>query len=343
MCSLWVYRRKTMTPSKKTTLLIFFAGMVIAICCIAGMCLVYPGLPASSNTTEPTPILPTDTAPSLSEVPFAIDDHTSILPTQNIGSADFLKKYGHVNVPDGAKDIVYLTFNQPVSKFDDVLALDFTIYGEPFHRILKKTSFNLYSDIVTYEGRLNTSDPSTTFWITFGPSNLVHTDIPWQDSAIEVLPIQNKNFTESTEYPLHIACRQPGWDERMQDPEFANDPWVQWVNAEREKYANDPTYQPEYYWELFLVSSHYTPADTGVTVVRFEETDFQKFPELRELAENPNTEIRLSQKTYDEQTYKQYLVQKFFTFPGNDKVIIDVDGTYYEMGSTIGRVTPWDP
>ena len=335
--------------SKHRSLLTIFLIVLVACCCILGACYLIYGLPAPASASQtpppsasPTPV-PQPTAPSLADVPFAIDGHTTILPPQDTDSWDFTKQYGPVSIPDGAKDIVYLTFDKPVASFDDVIALDFTVYGEPFHRILKKTSFSLYDDIITYEGRINTSDPATTFWITFGPGNLVQTDFLWQGSGIELRPIQNRNFTESTTHPLHIACRQPGWDELMQDPEFANDPWVKWINEEHQKYDDDPNYKPESYWEVYLVNSHHTADEPDVTVVRFEETDFQRFPELRELADNPEAKVRLSRNTYDEQTYQQYLVEKFFTFPGQKTVIVEVNGKYYDMSHTVGSVSPWNP
>ncbi|MDE2522846.1 MAG: hypothetical protein O0X93_06760 [Methanocorpusculum sp.] len=330
-----------MTPSKKSSLLIFFAVIVIAVCCIAGLYLLYPGFTAAPVSTTASPTPTTSIAPDLTEVPFTIEGHTTLLPPQDTNSEDFIRTYGPVSIPDETKDIVYLTFDNPVTSFDGVIALDFTIYGEPYHRILKKTTFDLDPEIVTYEGRINTSDPATTFWITFGPGNLVHTDFPWQDSAIEVIPIQNRNFTESTDHPLHIAGRQPGWDERMQDPEFANDPWVQWINEERQKYADDPDYKPEYYWEFTLVNTFGMENDPGSTTVKFTEEDFQEVPEFREFITNPQAEIRLSEKIYDDAA-RERIYSKFSGPPGK-RVFIEIDGRYYRLSSSPGVVTPWDP
>ena len=232
-----------MTPSKKHSLsLIFLVIILIAVCCIIGIYLLSPApVPGNLSAQEPTPTVQAgNTTPSLSEVPFAIDGHTTILPFMDTDSWKFTYEYGPVTLPAGAKDMVFLTFDKPVASFDDVIALDFTIYGEPYHLILKKTTFGLDPEIVTYEGRITMSDAASVFWITFGPGNLVHTDFPCQDHPLEVIPIQNSNNTEKTEPPLHIACRQPGWDERMQDPEFANDPWVIWRNEEKKKYDEDP-------------------------------------------------------------------------------------------------------
>ena len=333
--------------SKHHSLLTIFLIVLVACCCILGACYLIYGLPAPASATQtpppsasPTPV-PQPTAPSLADVPFAIDGHTTILPPQDTDSWDFTKQYGPVSIPDGAKDIVYLTFDKPVASFDDVIALDFTVYGEPFHRILKKTSFNLYDDIITYEGRINTSDPATTFWITFGPGNLVQTDFLWQGSGIEVRQIQNKNFTESTTHPLRIACRQPGWDERMQDPEFANDPWVKWRNEEKQKYADDPNYKPEYYWEFTLVNTFGMENDPGSTTIQFTEEDFRQVPEFREFLTNPKAEIRLSEKKYDDKALEP--IYSKFSGPPGKRVFIEIDGKYYRLSSTSGVVTPWDP
>ncbi|MDU9376976.1 hypothetical protein McpSp1_16200 [Methanocorpusculaceae archaeon Sp1] len=334
-----------MTSSKKSSiLLIIVIVILVAACCIACVWLLdqSPASQPGFSTTSPTPTPAENFVPDISQVPFAIDGHTTILPSMNTDSWDFTKEYGRVTMPEGAKDVVFLTFDKPVASFDQVIALDFTIYGEPYHRILKRTNTDLSTDTFTYEGRINTSDASTTFSIVFCPNNIVLTDFPWQDSMIEVRSIQSRSFTENTTHPLHIAVRQPGWDERMQDPEFANDPWVKWVMEERQKYDDDPNYQPEYYWELYLVNSNGMEKDPGSTIVQFTEEDFLKVPELRELMKNPKGKIRLSQKTYSEDFYLQHVSSKFSGTFANPAVI-EIDGKYYRLSGSTGMVTPWDP
>ncbi|MDV0441609.1 hypothetical protein [Methanorbis furvi] len=334
-----------MTSSKKSsTLLIIVIVILVAACCIACVWLLdqSPASQPGFSTTSPTPTPSGNLVPDISQVPFAIDGHTTILPSMNTDSWDFTKEYGRVTMPEGAKDVVFLTFDKPVASFDEVIALDFTIYGEPYHRILKKESFGHDPSIVTYRGRITMSDAASDFWITFGPGNLVQTDFLWNSSSIELTPIQSRSFTENTTHPLHVAVRQPGWDERMQDPEFANDPWVKWVMEERQKYDDDPNYQPEYYWELYLVNSNGMEKDPGSTIVQFTEEDFLKVPELRGLMKNPKGKVRLSQKTYSEDFYLQHVSSKFSGTFANP-AFIEIDGKYYRLGSTTGMFTPWDP
>lgn len=130
----------------------------------------------------------------------------------------------------------------------------------------------------------------------------------------------------------------PTTDELLADnPELAAK--MTWTKTEGQKMIDDPTYRP-YHWELWLSISHGTENDEGSKIVRFEESDFVHVPELREFLTNPKAEIRLNHSTYDDETYERYVTSKFLS---DLKTFIEIDGNYYQLSTSVGRVTPWDP
>lgn len=142
------------------------------------------------------------------DVAFVIDGHTSVLLEDPL-SPEFAATYGPLSLHSSVQEYTLVTFDKPVAKFDEAIALDFTIYGESYHRILKRVSGNADPEIVTYQGRLFPEDESTHFFITFGPGNLVIASIPWNDTSIEVTPVQNRMYTEASVHPLHAVYVHP--------------------------------------------------------------------------------------------------------------------------------------
>ncbi|HJK78303.1 MAG TPA: hypothetical protein O0Y06_02875 [Methanocorpusculum sp.] len=327
--------------SKHHSVLTIFLIIVIACCCILGICYLTHGLPpAPPGDQHPTPTAsatpaPEKTAPDLAEVPFAIDGHTTILPFMDVTSPEFRKTYGTLNIPAKIDEYLLLTFDQPVTSYDDAIALDFTIYGEPYHRILKKLNYGLDTGYISYEGRINTSDPATTFTITFGPKSSVMIDFPWNGSIIECKPVLDRTHTDEADTLLHAVYLVPGtppeinWDELTPEQRQLEE-WLQ--------HHNDPDFVHQYETKLTLHPSYGRETETGATIVTITDDDIRTVPELQTLLTDQKAAIILNRTTYDESTYERSVRAKFMQ---DSRTFIEINGTYYTMTAVTYEITPW--
>ncbi|MCZ9313476.1 MAG: hypothetical protein O0V67_08855 [Methanocorpusculum sp.] len=327
--------------SKHHSLLTIFLIIIIACCCVLGLCYLIYGLPAAppgyqtpTPSATPTPA-PEKTVPDLSEVPFAIDGHTTILPYMDVDSPEFRKTYGTLNIPAEIDEYILLTFDQPVTSYDDAIALDFTIYGEPYHRILKKANYGSDTEYIIYEGRINTSDPATTLTIVFGPKNYISVDFPWNGSIIECKPVLDRTHADEADTLLHAVYLVPG-----------TPPEIDWDSLTPEQRAleewllrhNDPDFVHQYETKLTLHPSYGRETETGATIVTFTEADIQNVPELQPFLTNQNAAVILNRTTYDETTYERTVRSKFMQ---DSRTFIEINGSYYTMTAVTYEITPW--
>lgn len=310
-----------MTQQKKRPSLISIFIVLILICiCLTGVYFLYfhnntaadPPIPAPEKTPA-TPV-PTPHIPDVSELAFAIDGHTTILPDMDIYRYEFRKQYGPLlSLHESVEKFHLVTFDKPVSQFDDVIALDFTIYGEPHHRILKKSGISPDPDIVTYQGRINKSDEATTFFIVFGPGNAVTTDFLWNGTQIEVKTVQTSSYAENTTHPLHAVYAYPSMQEL-----FAQNPGME----EEIRKMNDPNMWETQY-KLYLALSQGRENEENAEIIHIKEEDFNQVPELREFANDRRAVIHVSKETYRQKIESQYT-----------KGIIEINGNYYYLRAT---------
>ncbi len=326
--------------SKHHSLLTIFLIIIVACCCVLGICYLIYGLPVPPSGV-PTPLpsatptsVPEKAAPDLSEVPFAIDGHTTILPYMDVTSPEFRKTYGTLNIPAKIDEYILLTFDQPVTSYDDAIALDFTVYGEPYHRILKKMNYGTETGFVSYEGRINTSDPATAFTITFGPKNYVIIDFPWNGSIVECKPVLDRTHSDEADTLLHAAYLVPGtleinWDELTPEQRRLEE----WLLRH-----NDPDFVHQYETKLTLHPSYGRENEAGATIVTITSTDIHNVPELQPFLTDQNAAVILNRTTYDETTYERDIRSKFMQ---DSRTFIEINGNHYTMTAVKYEVTPW--
>ena len=311
-----------MTQQRKRPYIVGLLIILILIClCLTGVYLLqHSGNdPLSLHTSpepekNPTPSVPTNQTPDLSELAFSIDGHTTILPDMDIYDYKFRQQYGPLlSLHESVQKFHLVTFDTPVSRFDDVIALDFTIYGEPHHRILKKSGTSPDPDIVTYQGRINKSDEATTFFITFGPGNAVTTDFLWNGTQIEVKTVQTSSYAENTTHPLHAVYAYPSMQEL-----FAQNPGME----ETIRKMNDPAMWETRY-KLYLTLSQGRENEENAVIIHLGEEDFKQVPELQEFAKDRRAVIHVSKETYTQKIEPQYT-----------KGIVEVNGNYYYLWAT---------
>ncbi len=309
-----------MTQRKKqpylTSLLIVL--ILIGICLTGVYLLDYTGNdPGAAPTitepvtaTIPAPEPTTPDEPDISKIPFTIPGRTTIIPLAERSTEEFTKTYGPLDIGQDIREYTMMTFQDPVpDKGAEVVSLTFTIYGETHTRILKNMHMSGGNpDSVTYSGRINKSDENTQFFLTVGPGNLLITDFPWKKTWIDVIPVQNNEYTGKTLHPIHIAY---SYDKiRHTGPTPTPDTRIK-ENA--------------WFLELKQIRDGELDYYEQKKIIHLGEPDFNRVPELRELVKNPKQPARTTYTTYRNIIYPDYM--------GNRSTFLEADGTYYRIGA----------
>lgn len=146
------------------------------------------------------------TKPQISEIAFTIPGKTTIYPHMDTSSPEFLEKYGPVNLAPTPRKYAIISFEDPIPNRTDTIEFTFTIYGESHTIPMEKMKFDPEDDdIDSYLGFLDPSDPDTRILLTVGPNNLLIGSINWNNQLLEIKAIQNREFADKTEQPLHIT------------------------------------------------------------------------------------------------------------------------------------------
>ncbi len=289
----------------KTPLLVILSSAILFGIVLSCGCLGVSDVPAppaggtnSTPAAEPTPLPPAEAViPPIEDIAFYIPGHTTILPTWNRTSEEFLEKYGPTPIMPDARKYTLLTFNNPIpDRGAAAVKLNFTIYGQEYSRILKLMSADkVNTDMFTYQGRINKSDENTVFWITVGPKNLVQIDFPWRNRHIDCIPIQTANYSAKTDAVLHAAYA--GSD-------------IMPLNI-----SEIPAGQGNYYYDkdayrLYILPTEINKSElTGYDeILTLNETDFEKLPEFRALISGLDTYDwpEISYETYVNTFYPEY-------------------------------------
>ena len=305
--------------SKHRSLLTIFLIVLVACCCILGACYLIYGLPAPASATQtpppsaaPTPV-PQPTAPSLADVPFYIPGHTTILPTMNSDSEEFLAMYGPITIPLGIKQsgrYAFLEFDNPIpDRGAEVVQLTFLVYGNEYTRILKNMHISGGKpDVYSYLGRINKSDASSEFFIHVGPGNNLTVDFPWRYTWIQCDTVQSNTF--ASDNPLHLTYSASDVLPVV-DPATVSDEL-------RPKYDNN---------DLSLYQINKSDISEYDEVLTLGEDDYLRIPELRTLVENQLSNVAINRVKVSYDTF----VNRAFPEYISPHKIYEIGGQYYHI------------
>lgn len=274
--------------------------------------------PATVEVSEPSSVpspvsTPAPPIPSVEEIPFYIPGHTTILPTMNSDSEEFLAMYGPITIPLGIKQsgrYAFLEFDNPIpDRGAEVVQLTFLVYGNEYTRILKNMHISGGKpDVYSYLGRINKSDASSEFFIHVGPGNSLTVDFPWRYTWIQCDTVQSNTF--ASDNPLHLTYSASDVLPVV-DPATVSDEL-------RPKYDNN---------DLSLYQINKSDISEYDEVLTLGEDDYLRIPELRTLVENQLSNVAINRVKVSYDTF----VNRAFPEYISPHKIYEIGGQYYHI------------